>query len=187
MRWLPPRKMAARAEWSYAHPWLAGGYFCVYWLAFCYIAGVLQGRARFALVFGVVTSIPLGVLVAINAKRRLGERFDADQQPIPHRRMWDHTSDRFLVWILIFGVVDCLGLGISLALPSRSLATCSLGLLVSAWSSRQPLSVDCASERPDRELRTELPIGHTLGERRSGGLRGSTHQHLRSTPVRLDL
>jgi hypothetical protein len=123
MSWLPPRKIAARTEWSYAHPWLAGCYLGVCIIAFCFIAFALQGNAWFGLSFGVIASVPIGLLAAILTKRRVGERPDADQHPLPTRdRIWSRVSDRLLAGILILGVVVGAGSIVSLTLPSRSLS-----------------------------------------------------------------
>jgi hypothetical protein len=148
MSWLPPRKVATRREWSYAHPWLAGCYFAILWFAFWYVALVLQSRAQLALVLGVVTAVPMGLLVAISAKRRVGGRLDADRQPITGQRLWGRRSDRFVAGTLILAVVVGAVSIISLALPGRSL-TDVVGAIAGVW-----LAADAAAERRLRRRST---------------------------------
>jgi hypothetical protein len=65
---------------------------------------------------------PIGaVLFAVLAKRRFGERADAEDHPLPtYRRPWSRASDRFLTGIMMLGVLGLLATMIKLALPGRS-------------------------------------------------------------------
>jgi hypothetical protein len=142
MSWLPPRTIGARAEWSNAHPWLAGCYFGLVMSGFWALAFALHGDALLGLVFGLIASPPTALLFAFLAKRRFGERPDADQQPLPtRRRIWSRASDRFLTGMLIFGVVSATVSIVSLAIPSRTFSDL-LGAFGGAW-----LATTAAAER----------------------------------------
>jgi hypothetical protein len=126
-------------------PWMAGCYFAMTWFVFWYVAGLLQGRARLGFVLGVVTAVPMGLLIAIGAKRRRLGRRDADGQPVS---FWAPWSDRSVAWALTISVVIAAVSIISLALPSRSL-TDGVGAIAGIWS-----AVDAAAERRLRRRTT---------------------------------
>ncbi len=145
MSWLPPRSFAARAEWSRTHPWLAGCYFGFVMSALSALVFAVRGAPWFGLTFGLVMGPLTALLFAILAKRRFGERADADEQPPPTlRRMWSRASDRFLGGMMTLGVLGGMGSIIALALPGRSTMDV-VGLVAGAWLA--------TSTRAERKLR----------------------------------
>jgi hypothetical protein len=83
MRWLPPRKLAARGEWFRAHPWLQACYVGLALVGFFVVVSALYGPARSGLVFGLIVVPPLVLVAAILTRFRIGEGFgerpDADE------------------------------------------------------------------------------------------------------------
>src|SRR5205823_6255149 len=139
------RSFAARAEWSRTHPWLAGCYFGFVMSALFASVFAVRGAPWFGLTFGLVAWPLNALLYAILAKRRFGERPDADEQPLPTlRRMWSRASDRFLGWMMALGVLSGLGSIVALAFPGRSIMDV-IGLVGGIWMA--------ASTRAERKLR----------------------------------
>jgi hypothetical protein len=103
-------------------------------------AGALHGAALLGLVFGMIAWPPTALLFAVLARRRFGERPDADRQPLPtHRRPWSRASDRFLAGVLILGVAAGGVSIIGLALPSRSVDDL-IGAVCATWLVRTALA-----------------------------------------------
>jgi hypothetical protein len=99
----------------------------------------------FGFTFGLVMWPLTALAFAILAKRRFGERPDADEQPLPtFRRVWSRASDRFLGVMMALGVLGGLGSTIGLALPGRSILDV-VGLVAGAWLA--------TSTRTERKLR----------------------------------
>ena len=119
---LPPRSFADRYEWTRARPWLAGCYFGFFISAVFALVIVLHGAgAALSLAFVLVMWPASGVAFAVLAKRRFGERQDADEHPTPTwHRLWSRASDRFLRWTMTLGLIGAASSCISLALPGRS-------------------------------------------------------------------
>jgi hypothetical protein len=138
-RWLPPRSVGERFEWSRAHPSLAGFYvgFAVGMTSFVLFVG-RGGSWTVGIGLGLVVWFGTGsVAVVIGQNRfglhRFGERPDAEQQSMPtYRRMWSRASDRFLFWMMMIGIAGTVASVIGLVGSGRSVSDV-ITLLCGLW------------------------------------------------------
>ena len=138
MSCLPRGSGELRAEWSSQHQWLAGCYFGVLLaIPFAMMSLAAGPSAASAGLLGLAIWISAGLLFALSINGRWGRHFerpDASSQPLPSgRRMWSRTSDRFLWWMRLLGLLSSVASTGELLAGGTDILNGLFGLAASVW------------------------------------------------------